>query len=436
MTTDRRFERDLPDLLADLYLGPTPDYRDDVLARASRVRQRPAWTFPERWLPMDLVERHRRLVPVLPWRALGVVALVALLLAALVATFAAGQRHVPPPFGVARNGVIAYAKDGDIYVRGDPAGTSRVLIGGAANDEAPLFSRQGDRFTFFRVVSDTGNCECEVWLANADGSGAHKLGGPYYNPQAWDWSPDGSSVVVSSTEAGHAVVTVVPTDGEAPRTLDLGIAAAAATWRPAAGDQILIRGGDPNGAGRLYLMKPDGTGLTALDLPSEGVAPADDFAHGFSWSPDGRRLAYTVAESLPASAGGSVGLRIHLAEIDPAGRVVSDRRLEFDPTADNELNPSWLPAGDRIVFQTREGETDYLSVADVPEGSATGRGTATKIGPSSSSGIGYEVAPDGHSLLALFFQEQTTWRYDLDAKTAAVAGLGPLDPASYQRLAP
>ena len=34
MTTDTRFERDLPAILEDLYLGPAPDYR----TRPSRPR--------------------------------------------------------------------------------------------------------------------------------------------------------------------------------------------------------------------------------------------------------------------------------------------------------------------------------------------------------------------------------------------------------------
>ena len=31
MTSPRRFEQDLPALLADLYLAATPDYRDDLV---------------------------------------------------------------------------------------------------------------------------------------------------------------------------------------------------------------------------------------------------------------------------------------------------------------------------------------------------------------------------------------------------------------------
>jgi hypothetical protein len=51
MTTFTRLERNLPDILGDLSAAPTPEYLDDVFVRTGRMRQRPAWTFPERWLP-------------------------------------------------------------------------------------------------------------------------------------------------------------------------------------------------------------------------------------------------------------------------------------------------------------------------------------------------------------------------------------------------
>jgi dipeptidyl aminopeptidase/acylaminoacyl peptidase len=214
--------------------------------------------------------------------------------------------------------------------------------------------------------------------------------------------------------------------------------AAGALWRPPTGNQILFRGGDPTGDGALYLIRPDGSGLTKLVLPSEGIGGPNDFSHGIGWSPDGRRLAYETVDTHDTSANGA-GLRIHVADIDPEGTVLLDRRLEFDPQADDELNPAWFPGGDRIAFQTREGSSDYLSVAPVPGPALHSEtGTAQKIGPASrgGGGIGYEVAPDGRSLLVLFWTEQTTWRYDLDTLTATPAALGPLDVSSFQRLAP
>ena len=128
MTTQQRFERELPALLEDLYLGPTPDYRHEVLAVAVRSRQRPSWTFPGRWLPMvphDTQTSGTRL----PWRQIAVLAVVAVLLAA---TLSRSRRipsgPAPAPFGPARNGLIPYISDGNVYV-GDPvSGTTRLLV--------------------------------------------------------------------------------------------------------------------------------------------------------------------------------------------------------------------------------------------------------------------------------------------------------------------
>src|SRR5262249_33466439 len=58
MTSQPRFERNVSALLEDLYLGPSPSYRDDLLAAARRTGQRPAWSFPERWLPVDIANRR------------------------------------------------------------------------------------------------------------------------------------------------------------------------------------------------------------------------------------------------------------------------------------------------------------------------------------------------------------------------------------------
>ena len=108
MTVDRRFERHLPEILEDLYLGPSPMYRDEVLAAAVRPRQRPAWTFPGRWIPMDVATRVAPSTR-LPLRQLGILALIAILVAVAVAVAVGSQqRHLPAPFGPARNGLIPY----------------------------------------------------------------------------------------------------------------------------------------------------------------------------------------------------------------------------------------------------------------------------------------------------------------------------------------
>ena len=63
MTSERRFEQELPALLDDLFMGPMPTYRDRLLRQTARTRQRPAWSFLERWLPMVDVARQPVLAP-------------------------------------------------------------------------------------------------------------------------------------------------------------------------------------------------------------------------------------------------------------------------------------------------------------------------------------------------------------------------------------
>ena len=116
MSAVDRFDQRFTGLLDDLGAASYPDYFDDALEVAVHRPQRPSWTFPERWLPMDVVARRFAPAPRVPWRMIGIVAVLALFGAVLA--FAIGsQRRVPPPFGPAANGVVAVSHDGNIYVR-------------------------------------------------------------------------------------------------------------------------------------------------------------------------------------------------------------------------------------------------------------------------------------------------------------------------------
>ena len=75
-----RLERDLPAMFDELAAPRTPDYLEAAIERASSRSQRPAWTFPERWLPMDIVTRP--VDPRSPMRAIGILALIGVLIAA------------------------------------------------------------------------------------------------------------------------------------------------------------------------------------------------------------------------------------------------------------------------------------------------------------------------------------------------------------------
>ena len=102
MTAEQRLERDLPGVLDHLAAGPYPDYIDGVLTTTARRRQRPAWTFPERWLPMEITTSAAPGTRV-PWRPLALLAVLALLLVAVATAYVGSQqRRTPAPFGQPR----------------------------------------------------------------------------------------------------------------------------------------------------------------------------------------------------------------------------------------------------------------------------------------------------------------------------------------------
>ncbi len=152
MTTSARFERQLPDILEDLYLGPTPDYRDEVLATATRSRQRPAWAIPGRWIPMADIASRPTFIPRLPIRSIAVaLVIIALLVAAAVALVGSRQKSVPSPFGVAGNGLLALTSGSDIMTVDPVTGEVRTIVAGPGIDSSPVFSPNGQRIEFLRL---------------------------------------------------------------------------------------------------------------------------------------------------------------------------------------------------------------------------------------------------------------------------------------------
>ena len=118
MTTIDRFEHELPAALSDV-----AGNRSARLPHRHPRADRPYPTATRLGLPRK-VAPHGPRDPAggdrpHPWRALGVLALIAILMAAAIALYAGSQRHVPPPFGPAVNGLIPYVANGDIFV-GDP----------------------------------------------------------------------------------------------------------------------------------------------------------------------------------------------------------------------------------------------------------------------------------------------------------------------------
>ena len=125
---------------------------------------------------MSVITLGRQTRRTVPWRTLGVLVALLLLLATALLLYAGGQRRVPAPFGPAANGSIAYVKTevsyenltgyrepfGDIVAVNPATGKETVLVGRVLSGGSPVGG------AFVRLLDGTGEFTAEV-VASASG---------------------------------------------------------------------------------------------------------------------------------------------------------------------------------------------------------------------------------------------------------------------------
>jgi Tol biopolymer transport system component len=387
MTSTRRFEQDLPALLDDLYVAGTPDYRDDLVRRTAAIRQRPAWTFPERWLPMDLATRRLPFAAV-PLRALIVLALI-LILAAAAVLLTVGSRHpLPAPFGPAGNGLIASSHNGNI-VAWDPAtASSRSIVDGPEVDSDAGYSPDGTQLAFIRTIG----AEAFLMVSNIDGTNVRRVHALPLGRNAWEnWAADSRHLGVIDLIDGRIRFVLVPTDGSAERVADMGsLTPLDFSFRPPDGREMVVRALD-GGVPDLYLMNPDGTNIRKLGRPNNG---ADLELAGAGWSPDGTRLTFTVT-------GTSGLLRVHMLTLATMQEVELPAPLDAGV---HQAWAAWSPAGSQILVQRFTEHVAWLGLLPA-DGMSTGRDIGTPRSSADGSSMDDGWSPDGRSILVRYDPE-------------------------------
>ena len=428
MTSPRRFEQDLPALLADLYLAGTPDYRDDLLQQTAGIRQRPGWTFLERWIPMDVALRRMPVVR-LPLRALAIVALIAILAAATL--YVVGSRqHVPPPFGPARNGPLAYTRSDTIYARDTVDAPERVLIGGERGKVSFAgFSRDGTRVLFSRTIAGSDY----LFVSDADGRGERQILESALHDAYPTWAPDSRTVAVSDEIDFVRKVMLVHLGGTPPTIVDLGDARPTdMVWRPPTCAELLVRATTRGGGQDFFLIRADGTLIRSFGLPSPSRFGPDWDNSGPDWSPDGALLAYNRVEPIDGDPSGV--FRVHVIRADGTGDVAlpapADRGLE-------EAWPLWSPDGRSIVVaRFAFGSDGQGRLAILP---ADGSASARDIGPTTHGQDGSVVktwAPDGTRVVSYVKATEETFLIDPVTGTYERAIWNAASEPDYRRLAP
>ena len=251
---------------------------EGIVATTGSTARRPGW-----WVPgglADVLISRRSL-----GRGLALAATIAALALATVAIVAIGSRpQVPLPLG--RPGWIVAAQDGELQLI-DATATVRHRLSTGAYPGWGTWSRDGGRLAYVSgdpdrpiLVIRDGNL---IEVARVDlPAGTYPL---------LNWSPDGTSIAFGvESDQGTRIYVVMATDGAVAFPIsDPALHAQRPSWSPD-GTLIAFRGGVEIDQQALYVIRPDGTGVTRLSQDGRAVEPYC----GFPWTPDARSIAFST----------------------------------------------------------------------------------------------------------------------------------------------
>ena len=141
----------------------------------------------------------------LPWRAIVVLAILGLLLAASVAVIGSMRpQPLPAPFGPAANGDIIFSTSAGDIVRVDEAtGELTTLIDDDGLAIGPWFTNDGTKFAYERADTPLTTLRA-IYVADADGSNVHEIQAPATTLRWFEFSPDGQTLYLM-TKTGDRV---------------------------------------------------------------------------------------------------------------------------------------------------------------------------------------------------------------------------------------
>src|SRR5664279_3506006 len=184
------------------------------------------------------------------------------------------------------------------------SGTTALFQGSIAGDAEPQTAAGKVVFTSYRISA----ANPEIFIANSDGSNAIRLTNDPHTDNQPSLSPDGNTVVFTSTRSGRPRIWTMGADGSNPTALNTGsgtdIPESAARYSP--------------GGGRILFSSPRTNTTLIWIVPTNGSAPSQvthDVNGAFfgSWSPNGNSIFYVD---------GADRTKIH--EVDVASGTVTD----------------------------------------------------------------------------------------------------------------
>jgi Tol biopolymer transport system component len=423
------FDREFTAYLEGRSTNSAPDgLLERAMQQIETTGQRPSWSMLERWLPSRMTD------DVAEMRRAGVLVVVTVLLVTLaiaVAIVAGSRPRVPPPFGMARPGLIAFDLGDGIYVANpDGSGRRRLIPGSASGWE--VWSPDGTRIAYQTRLPDLST---GVTITTVDGARSIAFRDHLVNVGDLSWSPDSRRVAFSARLVGADDFHIYVADADTSEITELGgpsIAGQEPSWSPD-GREIAFKWthgccGPTAVPDALWLIGADGSHAHQLWTNADQVGSGDNALWNTTWSPDSRRLAFLAS-------GKDGRLDVFVINADGSGA----RNITNSP--EDEYWPSWSPDGTRIAFARMSlvvNNQGSLVVLD-PDGSHP----VVLDGPPVNSNTPV-WSPDGRRLLGYAKNPDPNLDYNEAIAIFDPSGLAPtiLVPASnfggasWQRLAP
>jgi Tol biopolymer transport system component len=170
---------------------------------------------------------------------------------------------------------IAYVAPGGLWKMSATGKQRKRLTRGKGDTLAPTWAPDGTRIAFVDLAARRGT-NYAIYVIGSDGHDRKRIvrGAPYQNNPTW--SPSGKLIMF---ERGGYLWTVKP-NGTGQKRIAAGTSP---SWSPDGRSVAFDRNGD------LWTMKANGSG-------AELVAEVPSSTAGIAWSPDGRWIAYAIAD--------------------------------------------------------------------------------------------------------------------------------------------
>jgi len=217
------------------------------------------------------------------------------------------------------------------------------------------------------------------------------------------WSPDGAMVSVMTLANGRPQVAAVPIDGGAPHALTTAAEGVFGyEWSPD-GQRIAYLTRDPMPEDEARRRR-DGSFVIRADAPDRParlavqdiggsarvLTPPAHYVDGFSWSPDGRELAYSAAPKSGFTA--PYYTRIYAIALDGSSRAIVDR-------PGTNSGPRFSPDGRSIAFISTNGRVDIMAPRSLAITPARGTMSAPRLFPMDDAWVNeYVWSADSASL--------------------------------------